>query len=172
MKAERPSPAGTEKGQKSRCPSVKDRTAEEYRDAFIGRLEALGKIQDITAEGDMAELPALARGILEPYMERRGAVMLEKGPHVSLSVSQARALGMILHELATNALKYGALSAPDGLVTIVWNVDDEEDEASAVNLRWRESNGPKVSPPASSGFGTKRLCPLRWCRRPRAEPPA
>lgn len=139
----------------ARQTSVKDRTAEEYRDAFLGRFDALGKIQDVTARDLMAELPALARTVLEPYMGRTEAVMLEKGPFVALTVSQAMGLGMILHELATNALKYGALSTPDGRVSIVWTVEDEDDDTSAVNLRWRETKGPKVTPPTSRGFGTR-----------------
>jgi len=141
----------------ARQTSVKDRTAEEYRDAFLGRFDALGRIQEFSASDDVAELPALARKVLAPYMEKSGAIVLEKGPHVSLSASEAMGLGMIFHELATNALKYGALSAPEGRVTIVWNLEDEEDEASAVNLRWRESNGPEVSPPTSNGFGTRLI---------------
>ncbi|MFN4098315.1 MAG: HWE histidine kinase domain-containing protein [Pararhodobacter sp.] len=139
----------------ARQTRVKDRTADEYRDAFLGRLDALGKVLDVTAKEDMAELPALARTVLSPYMGQTEAVVLEKGPVVSLSAAQAMGLGMILHELATNAAKYGALSVPDGKVTIVWNVDDEEDKTSAVNLRWRESNGPPVAPPEADGFGTR-----------------
>ena len=141
----------------ARQTSVKGRTAEEYRDAFLGRFEALGKILEVTSRADTAELPTLAHKVLEPYVGKRGAVVLEKGPTVALNPSQAMALGMIFHELATNALKYGALSSPEGKVTIAWNVDDGDDATSAVNLRWRESGGPRITPPAAGGFGTRLI---------------
>jgi two-component sensor histidine kinase len=142
----------------ARQTSVKDRTAEEYRDAFLGRFEALGNILDVTAIGDdTPELPALARKVLEPYMGKSDAVVLEDGPTVRLSPRQAMGLGMILHELATNALKYGALSVPEGRVTIVWKLEDDENGVPHVHLRWRESNGPRISPPASGGFGTQLI---------------
>lgn len=141
----------------ARQTRAKGRTAEEYRDAFLGRFLALGKILQVTANVDTAELPALARKVLEPYMEEGGPVALEKGPVVSLSTSQAMALGMIFHELATNALKYGALSVPDGLVTIVWTLDEEDEKAPFVKLRWRERGGPEVSAPTSNGFGTRLI---------------
>ncbi|MFN3273256.1 MAG: sensor histidine kinase [Paracoccus sp. (in: a-proteobacteria)] len=141
----------------ARQTNVKDRTAAEYRDAFLGRLDALGKVLEVTAKEDMAELPALAETVLAPYMGKRNAVVLEKGPKVSLSAHESMALGMILHELATNAAKYGALSAPDGRVTIVWTISDEEIGQPHVNLRWRESNGPEVTSPTSTGFGTRLI---------------
>lgn len=140
----------------ARQTMVKDRTAEVYRDDILGRLNALGKALDVTTEEDKAELPALVYKVLEPYVGEGGPVMLEKGPVVSLTVSQAIGLSMMLHELATNAVKYGALSVPDGRVTVVWKIDDAGNGDSMINLRWREWNGPKVSPPNSNGFG-KRL---------------
>jgi two-component sensor histidine kinase len=142
----------------ARQTSVKDRTAEEYRDAFLGRFEALGNILDVTAvEDDTPELPALARKVLEPYMGKTDAVVLEDGPTVRLSPRQAMGLGMILHELATNALKYGALSVPEGRVAIVWKLEDDANGVPHVHLRWRESNGPRISPPSSGGFGTRLI---------------
>lgn len=141
----------------ARQTKTKDRTAEEYRDDFLGRLNALGKALEVTAKEDKAELPALVDKVLEPYVGEGGPVMLEKGPVVSLTTSQAMGLGMLLHELATNAVKYGALSASDGRVTIVWTIDDEGDGPPMVKLRWRESNGPKVSPPGANGFGTRLI---------------
>ncbi len=141
----------------ARQTRAKDRTAEEYRGDLLGRLNALGEALKVTTAEDKAELPALVHKVLEPYVGDGGPVMLEKGPVVSLTAGQAMGLGMMLHELATNAVKYGALSVPDGRVTIVWNVNDEENDVSSVNLRWRESNGPKISPPDSNGFGTRLI---------------
>jgi len=123
----------------------------------FGRLNALGEALKVTTAEDKAELPALVHKVLEPYIGDGGPVMLEKGPVVWLTARQTMGLGMMLHELATNAVKYGALSVPDGRVTIVWNIHDEENDVSSVNLRWRESNGPKVSPPDSTSFGTRLI---------------
>jgi two-component sensor histidine kinase len=141
----------------ARQTKTKDRTAEEFRDDFLGRLDALGKALEVTAKEDKAELPALVHKVLEPYVGEGGPVMLEKGPVVSLTTNQAMSLGMMLHELATNAVKYGALSVSDGRVTIVWTIDDEGNGSSMVKLRWRESNGPKVTPPSADGFGTRLI---------------
>jgi two-component sensor histidine kinase len=141
----------------ARQTSVDGRTASEYRDAFLGRFDAVSKIHALQIDGDLAELPQLIRYVLAPYMKREGAVVLEKGAFVSLTLSQAAGLALILHELATNALKYGALSVPDGRVTIVWNVDDETNGGSIVNLRWRENHGPSVTPPTENGFGSRLI---------------
>lgn len=141
----------------ARQTKTEGRTAKEYRDDLLARLNALGKALEVTTNEEKAELPALVHKVLEPYIGDDGPVVLEKGPMVSLSTSQAMGLGMMLHELATNAVKYGALSVPDGRVTIVWTIDDEGPGTSTVNLRWRESNGPEVTPAAANGFGTRLI---------------
>ncbi len=140
-----------------RQTKIQNRTAEEYRDDLLGRLTALGNSLKLTLAKDKAELPALVREVLEPYIGDGGPVMLEKGPTVSLSTSQSMGLGMMLHELATNAVKYGALSVPDGRVSIVWKIENEGEKPSSVKLRWRESNGPSVTAPAANGFGTRLI---------------
>ena len=65
--------------------------------------------------------------------------------------------GKILHELATNAAKYGALSVPDGQVKIDWSIVTEDDGTAQVSLFWSEAGGPEVSPPSSGGFGTRLI---------------
>lgn len=141
----------------ARQTKTNNRTAKEYRDDLLARLNALGKALEVTTTEEKAELPALVRKVLEPYIGDGGPVVLEKGPSVSLSTSQAMGLGMMLHELATNAAKYGALSVSDGKVTIIWNIDEDESGTLTVNLRWRESNGPKITPPSANGFGTRLI---------------
>jgi two-component sensor histidine kinase len=66
-------------------------------------------------------------------------------------------LGLILHELATNAAKYGSLSVPEGQVAIGWSLAPENDGASRVTFSWTEAGGPDVVPPASDGFGTRLI---------------
>lgn len=141
----------------ARQTKVKDRTAEEYRDDLLGRFNALGKALKATIAKNEAELPALVHTILEPYIGEGGPVVMEKGPTVSLSTSQSMGLGMMLHELATNAVKYGSLSVPDGRVTVAWMLEEEDGETPSVKLRWRETNGPQVSPPDTNGFGTRLI---------------
>lgn len=141
----------------ARQTSVDDRTAAEYRDAFLGRFQALEKVLLMTARGDATELSELMHKVLEPYREPHGAVELAEGPMVSLSTSQAMALGMILQELATNALKYGALSVPGGKVTMTWNLDGNGKEPPQVRLSWQERHGPKTAPPKTNGFGTRLI---------------
>ena len=140
------------------------RSAEEYRDAFLGRLGALVRAHELafTTEegggdaGGGADLAALVAGVLEPYADGAEAVEVEGGPAVALEPRRTQALALVLHELATNAVKHGALSVPGGRVRVGWTVGEAEGAAGTrlLRLRWREAGGPRVAPPASRGFGT------------------
>lgn len=133
------------------------RTGEEYQEAFLGRFEALGRALGLSARREPAELPDLARAVMEPYRGGSRSITVAEAPAVALLPAQTMSLGMILHELATNAVKYGALSAPEGRVTIDWEVAADEEGAPEVRLRWKESDGPAASLPASGGFGTRLI---------------
>jgi two-component sensor histidine kinase len=76
-----------------------------------------------------------------------------EGPSVFLKPEAAQNIGLALHELATNAAKYGALSVPSGQVSIAWNWVSQENP-KAVEITWIERGGPKVSPPEQRGFGS------------------
>lgn len=91
----------------------------------------------------------------EPYSEHPTGVLVEPGPAVPLASKQMMSLSLILHELATNAIKYGALSIPEGQVRVRWDV--EEASAPHLPLIRQEGGGPPVAPPASSGFGTQLI---------------
>jgi two-component sensor histidine kinase len=78
------------------------------------------------------------------------------GPPVRLKPQAATAMALALHELATNAAKYGALSTPNGRVALVWSVDGEGPERG-LRLSWRETGGPPVAAPARTGFGTRLI---------------
>ena len=82
---------------------------------------------------------------------KRGRIRIE-GETVSLSPARAQALGLCLHELATNAAKHGALSRPEGKVTVKWRCEDE-----VLTLHWTERGGPKVTAPSRTGFGATLL---------------
>ncbi|YCI07088.1 PAS domain-containing protein (plasmid) [Ensifer sp. D2-11] len=133
-----------------------DRTGEEYRDAFLGRFNALVQAHDAaySQEGE-ADLQEVLQRTLEPYSEGSLGVLVEPGQSVSLASKQIMPLSLIVHELATNAIKYGALSTPSGQVRVRWEV--EEASAPSVRLVWQESGGPSVTPPSSSGFGTQLI---------------
>jgi two-component sensor histidine kinase len=86
-------------------------------------------------------------------LEQEDRIVLD-GPPTWLKPNQALALSMAVHELGTNALKYGALSTAAGRVNIAWRVTPEQ-EGHRLRLRWREEGGPEVSAPSKKGFGTR-----------------
>ncbi|TGN67097.1 histidine kinase [Paracoccus liaowanqingii] len=141
----------------ARQTSVKDRSAVEYRDDLISRLDALGRSLQIAAHRDTTSLTELTEQMIEPYRDGASRIEVVPGPQVPLLPTQAMSLGMVLHELATNALKYGALSGDGGQVSIGWTPEDDPDGMPMVRLHWNESGGPETAPPDSQGFGTKLI---------------
>lgn len=136
---------------------VADRTAEEYRDDFLARLDALVRSLNISRGGASATLPDLVRAVMEPYRTGAGTLSLATAPVIPLLPKQTMSLGMVLHELATNAVKYGALSAPEGQLAISWSLEANGDDSAAIRLCWEERGGPRVSPPEETGFGTRMI---------------
>jgi PAS domain S-box-containing protein len=127
------------------------RSGEQYRAAFLGRLEALTVAHELAfgAEGS-ADLATVVARTLEPYAGERAAVTVAVGPAVTLPLAKVQALALVLHELATNAVKHGALSIPEGRARIGWRIE----EGARLRLHWEERDGPRVEPPAARGFGT------------------
>lgn len=97
---------------------------------------------------------ALLKRILAPYMTNPDAVLIEPGATVVLDPRTIMSLSLVLHELATNAAKYGALSVSDGQVRISWQV---EEESNQLRLKWEENGGPPVASPARTGYGTELI---------------
>jgi two-component sensor histidine kinase len=140
----------------ARQTSVQGRSGEEYRDAFLGRFNALVQAHEVAfSEDDETGLKELVERTLEPYASHPASVLIEAGPIVPLVAGQVMSLSLILHELATNAVKYGALSVPSGQVRVRW--DAEEASARCLRLVWQETGGPPVATPNSLGFGTKLI---------------
>lgn len=135
--------------------AVEGRSGEEYRDAFLGRFEAVIRAEDIAltgrAEGDLGALVKQALGPAGPERCR-----VDPGPPVRLKKSQVVPFSLILHELVANALKYGALSTPSGVAHLTWRVEPEADK-SVLHFTWHEVNGPPVVPPSHSGFGSRLI---------------
>jgi PAS domain S-box-containing protein len=103
-----------------------------------------------------ASLRELIEAELAPYRGREGGRTLLEGAHVELDAKTALALGLVVHELATNAAKYGALSAPDGRVEVRWRVS-ERDAEPRLQIDWVEREGPPVTQPDAIGFGTRLI---------------
>jgi len=105
---------------------------------------------------DGANLRDIVAQAVEPYSSRGENRLHFKGPEIRLSPRMALALAMALQELATNAVKYGALSNEVGEVWITWSVNQTSQE-KRFRLRWEERAGPAVSPPARRGFGSRLI---------------
>ncbi len=117
-------------------------------DAIAGRVRAVSAANDLVNQSDDKRVALTALLSLEfaPNPETR---LRTSGPPVEVSSDVARKLGLVFHELVTNAMKHGALSRPDGRVVVDWR-----SEGGNVQLTWREQNGPTVAPPTRHGFGT------------------
>jgi two-component sensor histidine kinase len=130
-------------------------TVESFLDRFGERLQALADSHDllVRASWNGASLSELVRSQLGHYLDREEPQVTMAGPELLLRPEAAQSVGLALHELATNAAKYGALSAPGGRVTITWR----RLPASAgpgVEIVWCESGGPPVAEPKWRGFGS------------------
>ena len=93
---------------------------------------------------------------LAPYSDADQSRIVLDGPELTLSARCGLALSMVLHELVTNAAKYGALSAEGGKVQVGW-AQEQEGAKTMLTLRWLESGGPEVEPPARRGFGRQLI---------------
>ena len=116
---------------------------------FLGRLKALSRAHCLP--DDQHDLSKLISDILEPY--RAGRSIDVTGPEVLLSLEATQAFGLALHELATNGAKYGALSVRGGSLRVDWTIR-QEDGVDLFGLQWIESDGPEVTLPCKTGFGT------------------
>jgi two-component sensor histidine kinase len=130
---------------------------EVFYATFRSRLMALARAQDILSSEDWAEceLPNVAEKALEAFGER-GEISLS-GVRCSVPSGSCVPLVLALHELATNAVKYGALSAPGGCVSLSWTIKNEGDARPEIVMQWVESGGPPVQPPTRQGLGSRLL---------------
>lgn len=133
----------------------KGKVAPELQAAFEGRLNALAGAHDTltSVHWERARLADVAKGAVDGCGV--GGRVDMSGPTVWLEARTAVTFAMALHELCTNAMKYGALSNETGRVELTWSV--EERGSPKLHLEWRERGGPPVSKPSRSGFGTRML---------------
>lgn len=123
----------------------------EFYEAFAGRMDLLVKANELLGVGMMrqCELSEVARLAMKPFP---AAAVRATGPDARITEEAGMPLMMALHELGTNALKYGALSTDSGVVDIEWTVLDDD-----IHLSWRETGGPQVVPPTKRGLGSRLL---------------
>ena len=134
-------------------------TVEGFREAVAGRIEAIARTHSLLAHNrwDGAELgqiikDELAAHVLDGAQAVESPALACDGPEVQLTPGTAQSIAMVIHELVTNATKYGALSVPDGGLKVIWSLTGEG-ESRRLRLCWTESNGPKVQAPDLKGFG-------------------
>jgi two-component sensor histidine kinase len=133
-------------------------TSEEAKEAVELRLLALSRAHDVlTRESwEGADLIEVVERALEPYQFSNEYRIHVTGPRVRLTPRMALALSMALHELATNAVKYGALSNKTGSIVVSWTVQNGV-APPRLTLRWAEAGGPPVVPPRRRGFGSRLI---------------
>jgi len=124
---------------------------EDFIERFSERIQALSANQDLLVRNEWngVEIEELVHVQLAPFAGLIGSRIAVRGPMLRLKAASAQAIGLALHELATNAGKYGALSTERGRVDICWGV-----EGDAFTMSWTEREGPPVSAPRRRGFGT------------------
>jgi two-component sensor histidine kinase len=123
----------------------------DFVERFSKRIQALSASQDLLVHSEWRgiEIEALVRAQLAHFADLIGDRIKIEGPRLTMTPSAAQSIGMALHELATNAGKYGSLSDDHGSVTIDWRIDDDE-----FSIGWIERRGPRVKPPKRRGFGS------------------
>ncbi len=128
--------------------------ADDARDSFLGRLRALSMSADLMFGSieDALRMSTLLAPALEPFRSGGTDQFVLDGPDIALPGKVFGGLALLLHELATNAVKHGALSVETGQVSITWEKTDP-----GLVLRWQETGGPPVSPPSTRGFGLKLI---------------
>lgn len=125
-------------------------SADQYQETVLGRLGGLAIAHDLTMdESEAVDFETLARRVLAPFADR---ISFRPGPAVSLHKDQVQPLGLSLHELATNAAKYGSLSVAEGTISLSWDRQDQAEQRE-LSIVWLEENGPAVTPPDHEGFG-------------------
>jgi PAS domain S-box-containing protein len=129
--------------------------AQEFLARFLGRLHALGAAADLALKGDnrVMDLDEAIRATLAPFKEGNNRIAIA-GPPVVLPQEAGGSIALAMHELATNALKYGALSVPEGTVSLTWSATRAGGN-ERVEMVWSETGGPVVHPPKKEGYGSR-----------------
>jgi two-component sensor histidine kinase/PAS domain-containing protein len=132
----------------------KSKDQKDFQNRLSGRLGGLAASNTLLARGDWrgSSLRELIEFQLAPFIEVSSSQLEIRGPDINLAADASQAIGLALHELATNAVKHGALSSSHGRLHISWAVD-QTSGAGGLTLDWRERGGPLVTTPKRRGFG-------------------
>jgi two-component sensor histidine kinase len=139
----------------------KQASSREVVDDIRARIRALSLAHSASQGGygiAPVELGPVIVKTMEPYADDGGTRVRVAGPRIDLPARMVTPIGLIVHELATNAVKYGALSVQDGTVTIAWQLDESIDGLTVLTLSWTEAGGPPIDPTAAArtgGFGAQ-----------------
>jgi two-component sensor histidine kinase len=127
-------------------------SVDDFADGLDGRIRALSATHDLLTDSDWGTTPVrdVVQAELLPYAQSADHQIDLQGPEVELAPNDALSLGLAVHELATNASKYGALSQAGGNVAVHWKLI----EPALVRITWKESGGPPVPQDRNRGFGT------------------
>lgn len=133
-------------------------SVEQLAADFTGRLAALSNVHSVVfqAGGEAVSLRKVVDVTVSPYLQDGNSRVKVQGPDIVVSRDAGTTLALCLHELATNAIKYGALSQPEGIVDLSWQLAPHDDDAF-LTIEWSEIGGPTVSQPSSFGYGTKYM---------------
>jgi two-component sensor histidine kinase len=137
--------------------TFRDASSKADLEKYQGRIAAFGRAHDLLTAANWAAAPLqdVINTALSPYRTGEGRITVS-GPPLIVKSRQALALSLAIHELATNALKYGALSVTSGRVSITWSSEDHVGEPRFA-FAWQESGGPPVSEPSTVGFGSRLI---------------
>ena len=137
--------------------TFRDTSSQAALEIYQGRLAAFGRAHDLLTASNWVEAPLhdVVQTALAPYRTGEGRFEVS-GPPTIVRSRQGLSLSLAIHELATNAMKYGALSVPTGHILISWGNSDVDGEPHFV-FTWQETGGPAVSAPSSTGFGSRLI---------------
>jgi PAS domain S-box-containing protein len=135
---------------------------QEFVSRFSERIQGLSASHDLLIRNEWQSVPLaeLVRSQLAHFRDLLGSRVAVRGPHVQITAAAAHAIGMALHELATNAGKYGALSTDTGHVDIAWRLERAGAGGHRFTMEWSENGGPTVVAPTRRGFGWSVLCQM------------
>jgi two-component sensor histidine kinase len=130
---------------------------DQFVEVLDKRIQSMANAHSLLSQSRWSgvDLADLVRNQLAPYVTMANTTI--GGPDVKLTPTTTQALAMALHELVTNAAKYGALSNPNGHVSVNWDRDQLESARPCVKIEWRESGGPPVVKPSKLGYGTSLI---------------
>ena len=132
----------------------RSRDLKSANEAIVGRLHALARAQEFVVSGATGGVPL--RDLVEAELSAFAARMKVNGIPLVVGSAFGQQFALVIHELATNAAKYGSLSAPKGYVLINWEVNHHPEEPALV-FSWAERGGPPVTPPTEEGFGSSLI---------------